>query len=141
MRASTIFGDAQAAIIRMQTWEVGLGQHCALQARNALTKNDEKLRPTKLRTDGQRSPPASRTVTASSAVTAGRRRMPLPAPLAHLKRRIRKSGRNAQEWSIAGSRTAGLTRNVLNKPPTLYPQRRQSALQTALTATQMKTIR
>ena len=71
-----IFTDAQTAITRMQACEVGSEQHCALQARKALAKikapversdgaqHTKKSRAMNSRTDGQRSPLPSWTVTA-----------------------------------------------------------------------------
>jgi len=106
----TVFTDAQAAITRMQTCEVGLGQRYALRAREALARikapveirwcpahegiegNEIADGWAKLAAD---EPDSHGVEWLRHSDKYGGRRMSLPASLAHLKRRI-----SEKKWTV-----------------------------------------
>jgi len=161
----TIFTDAQAAITRMQTCEVGPGQQYALQARKALEriKCPVEIRwcPAHSGIEGNEIADGWAKLAAEEPDRHGvewlrhsdneRRSMPLPASLAHLKRRIGdKKWKEAHEWSLARTKTRRFDvrrhKKATDPTPAKAPKRiaarfYQLKSGQALTATHMKKIK
>jgi len=124
----TVFTNAQAAISRMQSCDAGPGQQYALRTREALAKikapveirwcpAHEGIEAMKLRTGWAKiaaeKPDSHGVELIRHSDKCGRRPTPLPASLAHLKRRISdKKWKEVDEWSLARIKNPDSTPNA-----------------------------